>query len=395
MKEGNPAKTPKLPTYPGGWSLGEPDMVVSMTEGFTVPADGPDIYRNFVIPLDLPEDKWVTGIEIRPSARQVVHHCLYYLDDTGQARKSDGQDGKPGFKRDFRYSGRLGGWAVGGTPRLLDDGFAMPLKKGSDLILSTHFHPSGKKETEQTTVALYFADKPPVRVPVELQVPPNYGRKAGLDIPAGAKNFRIEGRFVAPVDMDLISISAHAHYIGKDMRSWAVRPDGTKENLLYIDEWDFNWQGVYYYETPLRIKKGTTIHGIVSFDNSAENPFNQFDPPQRIKWGKESTDEMGSIIMEVVPADPKQAEQLNAAVRSHHRTPRGNGLDDPPAANNEGGGRRLLAQLKSLDRNGNNVIEPGEIPAKHKARILKLDKNGDGKVEKSEAMALLKGKRNR
>ena len=86
MAEGDPQKAPPLPTFPGGWRMGKPDMVVTMPKAYEVRADGPDIYRNFVVPLKLSEDKWVTGVEIRPTARPVVHHCLYFLDDSGQAQ---------------------------------------------------------------------------------------------------------------------------------------------------------------------------------------------------------------------------------------------------------------------------------------------------------------------
>ena len=117
MPEGDPKSAPKAPTYPAGWQLGEPDMVVTMSEEFQVPAGGPDIYRNFVIPLNLKEDKWVKAVEVRPAARTVVHHVLFFLDDTGSARELDKQDKTPGFRSmGFRRTGSLGGSAVGARP---------------------------------------------------------------------------------------------------------------------------------------------------------------------------------------------------------------------------------------------------------------------------------------
>jgi hypothetical protein len=78
---------PPLPEFPIGWSLGEPDLIVKMKAPFTVPADGPDIYRNFVIPLELDSDRWLTAIDFRPSARSVVHHSLFFFEASGLARK--------------------------------------------------------------------------------------------------------------------------------------------------------------------------------------------------------------------------------------------------------------------------------------------------------------------
>lgn len=143
MAEGDAQKLPKLPEFPQGWYLGKPDLIVTMDQAFDVPADGPDLYRNFVLPLNLTADKWVTAIDIRASARAVVHHALYFRDETGSARKLEGKDGQPGFSgMGFRGSGQLGGWAVGATPAKLPDDLAWPLPKGSDLVVQTHFHPS-------------------------------------------------------------------------------------------------------------------------------------------------------------------------------------------------------------------------------------------------------------
>src|SRR5262245_28162317 len=105
MPEGDPAKTPEPPPFTPGWQLGPPDLVVSMSEPFDVPASGRDIYRNFVVPLNLTEDKWVRAIDFRPSARSVVHHSLFFLDGTGTARAQDARDPQPGF------AGEMGGFA--------------------------------------------------------------------------------------------------------------------------------------------------------------------------------------------------------------------------------------------------------------------------------------------
>ena len=153
MPEGDRKKTPKLPKFTRGWQLGKPDMIVEMKKGYQVPAGGPDIYRNFVIELDLPEDKWLTAIEVRPGAPTVLHHILFSIDQSGEALKADGASGTPGFSG-MRGGGSsqilgastsgLGGWAVGGMPRHLPMGLARNLPKGGDLVLQSHFHPTGK-----------------------------------------------------------------------------------------------------------------------------------------------------------------------------------------------------------------------------------------------------------
>jgi mono/diheme cytochrome c family protein len=191
MPQGDMAKAPPLPTFPEGWHLGTPDLVLKMPDPFDVAASGPDIFRNFVIPSGLTEDKWVRAVEFRPSARAVVHHALFAYVPGGSLRAADRADGRPGFRglAPIGLTGRggagsaLGGWAVGATPRFLPDGQALPIARNADVVLQMHFHPTGKPEREQATIGLYFANSPPERRMVNLQLPGLFGVGAGIDIP--------------------------------------------------------------------------------------------------------------------------------------------------------------------------------------------------------------------
>lgn len=318
MPEGDPTKTPALPKFPEGWQLGKPDLVVKMDRPFLVPAEGEDIYQNFVIPLDLPEDKWVTAVEFRATAPVVLHHILYYTDDSGRARKLAPKTGQPGFPgMTFRPTGSLGGWAVGGIPAHLPDGLALPLKKGSDLVLQTHLHLSGKKEEESIEVGLYFAQKAPKRTLVGLQLPPIFGLLSGLDIPAGKGDFKLTDSFTLPVDVDLVGVGSHAHYLGKTMKATAALPTGGSKNLYSIPDWNFNWQGVYFYKEYVRLPKGTVIKADLMWDNSDKNPRNPASPPVRVQWGEASYNEMGAITFRVLAADEADTDKLREALRAH------------------------------------------------------------------------------
>lgn len=321
MPEGDPSKMPPVPKFPEGWQIGKPDLIVKMDRPFEVPASGPDIYQNFVIPLGLKEDKWVTAVEFRATAPNVVHHVLYFLDDSGRARKQNSsKEGQPGFPgMGFRATGSLGGWAVGATPVKLPDGLAYPLPKGSDLVLQTHFHLSGKSEKEMITVGIYFADKPPTRTLVNLQLPPVFGLFSNIDIAAGQSNFKIADKFILPVDVDLVGAGAHAHYIAKTMKADATLPDKTTKPLFFIRDWNFNWQGQYLYKDYVRLPKGTVIQANLTWDNSSNNPRNPSDPPIRVHWGEESTDEMGSIRFFMVAAHEAETKKLQDAIRGHVR----------------------------------------------------------------------------
>jgi thiol-disulfide isomerase/thioredoxin len=320
MAEGDPKKTPASPTFADGWRLGKPDLVVKMDRPFAVPAEGADVYRNFVLPLNLTEDRWVTAVEFQATAPTVVHHVLYFLDNSGRGRRQAGKDGQPGFSgMGFRPTGRLGGWAVGATPVKLPHGLAYPCPKGSDLVLQTHFHLSGKAEKEVLTVGLYFAEKRPRRRLVALQLPPVFGLFSHIDIPAGKKDFKVADSFTLPVDVDLVAAGAHAHYIARTLKTEATLPGGKKKPLFLIRDWDFNWQGQYLYKDYVRLPKGTVLRGEVSWDNSADNPRNPSSPPVRVRWGEGSTDEMGSVSLLMVAAKESDAARLQQEIKAHTR----------------------------------------------------------------------------
>ena len=320
MPEGDAAKLPPLPKFPDGWQLGKPDLILKMSESFELPASGPDIYRNFTLPVNLPEDKWVRGVEFRPSARKVVHHALFFLDNTGESRKHDGEGGKPGYDGGLdgaRYAktGRLGGWAVGGTPHFIAQGLALPMVKGSDFVLQEHFQLTGKAEVEQATIGIYFADKKPEKMLTGVQVPALFGAGAGLDIPAGEKNYVIKDSFTLPVDVEALAVGGHAHYICKDMKTVAILPDGSRQSLFWIKDWDFAWQDQYQYKAPVPLPKGTRLEMEITYDNSADNPHNPSHPPKRVQWGEQSFDEMGSMTLQVVAAQQPDYPKLMAAIQ--------------------------------------------------------------------------------
>ena len=317
MPEGDAKKTPGLPAFPTGWQLGTPDLIVKLPKPFAVPADGPDIYRNFVIPVELAADQWVQAIELRPSSRSVVHHVLYFADTSGEARKMAAETGGFDGMKVTRGTSSLGGWAVGSQPQRLPHGLALKLPKGADLVMQYHFHPTGKAETEESTIGLYFAKSAPERTLSSLQFPPSYGLFAGLRIPPGDKTYSLKDSFVLPVDVEAIGVGAHAHYIAKRMKLTATLPDGQVKTLLAINDWDFAWQDRYIFQDYVSLPKGTRLDGEVSWDNSADNPRNPSSPPIEVTWGEQSKDEMGSVSVQIVPRQQSDLAALQTAYRQH------------------------------------------------------------------------------
>ena len=398
MPEGDHDELPSLPKFIDGWQLGKPDMVVKMSEPFPVPDEGRDIYRSFVIPLDLPEGKWLKAIEFRPDARSVVHHCLFFYDTTGEARRLDKSDPRPGFRR-MRQQGRgigpLGGWAVGGQPEKLPEDLAYYLPKEADLVLSMHYHPSGKPERDQSSVGLYFTDQKPSTSFTGVQLPPAFGALNRISIPAGEKAYTVTDEFTLPIDVEAFAVSAHAHYLGKQLRMTATLPEGETLDLLHIPDWDFSWQEQYQFEEFIKLPRGTKLASTVVWDNSAENPSNPNIPPRRVRWGPESDDEMGSLTLLVRPAEGQNIGTLNSLYRLHvgqvARNPKPATLSKPVEGQAQERGHLIVAGiLERSDKNGNRKIDRGEEPIWLKRSFDRVDTNSDDALDQDELMTALK-----
>ena len=171
------------------------------------------------------------------------------------------------------------------------------LDKDTDLVLNMHLQPSGKSEQISAAVGLYFTDQPPERFPMLLQLE----RDGGLNIPAGDRDFVVTDELKLPLDVDLLGIYPHAHYLGKDLLGYAILPNGEKKTLIHIEHWDLNWQAVYRYQQPVTLPKGTVIGMRYRYDNSDANPLNPNHPPKRVLGGNLSTDEMSHLWLQVVP----------------------------------------------------------------------------------------------
>jgi mono/diheme cytochrome c family protein/peroxiredoxin len=289
--EGNPADLPAPLEYTTGWPLGEPDLILQMQEIFPVPASGPDIRQYFVIPAHMTENRLISAIDFRPGKPQAVHHASFYLDTVRAGRQLDDADSAPGYGGfggpQFEPQGTLSSWFPGMTPRPLPSGMGRLIPRGSDIVAEIHYVCTGKVERDRSKIGLYYARRSARQLVVEIQV----GNKQ-LDIPGGEKRHLEQATYTLPVATTLLDVVPHMHVLGREMKVWASSPEGRTRPLIWIKDWDFNWQGQYSFDTPIRLPKGTRIHVDAWFDNSAENPLNPNSPPKTVGWGDSSTDEM-------------------------------------------------------------------------------------------------------
>ena len=351
MPEGDPAIEAPLPKFAKGSALGNPDLTLRAGEPYKIKGSNEDEYRVFVLPTGLSEDRDLVGVEFRPGNRAILHHALLAFDTTGQARESDASDPLVGYEVFGGFGipvspqAQLPGYTPGAVPLRLPKGVGIKLPAGADILMQTHYAPWPVRASDQSGVNLFFAEEPVERylktrqlMPFDLVEedtlqPPELNLLERLEVVrelvdefgqngfGGAGNSgdvaerlgdgfggrlegwslfklppdevsRFHGIWKVEEDISLISIYPHMHLLGKGWEIYAIDPEGNRENLLKIDSWDFNWQGDYPLPNYLKIDKGTTIHAIATYDNTAANPLNPRMPPQASGWGGKTTDEM-------------------------------------------------------------------------------------------------------
>jgi Flp pilus assembly protein TadD/mono/diheme cytochrome c family protein len=308
MLEGDPTDAPAEPHYDATWQMGTPDLILSIERPFTLPASGADVFRNFVLPYPLAQTHFIRAMEILPGTPQAVHHANVLIDRTASYRHdhpAGWKDGIPGMELEldggntFDPDSHFLFWKPD-TPVLVEPGGMLwQLDPGNDLILNMHLKPSGKPENIDAQIGLYFTDKPPSSHPMLLQLEDD----RDLDIPAGDRNFVVHNELMLPLDVEVLGIYPHAHYLGHELEGWAILPNGQKKWLVRIPGWDIDRQSVYRYRNPVFLPRGSVLHMHYVYDNSDQNIHNPNSPPIRVRAGNRSVDEMAHLWIQVLPID--------------------------------------------------------------------------------------------
>ncbi len=298
---GNLDDAPAAPLFSGEWQLGEPDLVIEPESAFDLPAVGRDVYFNFVMPIPLGQNRYVSGFELLPGSR-AVHHAFVYIDPTPASRRREiaaGGNGFPGMsvpESACMPAGQFSSWNPGRAPHRETNGLFWMLRTNSDLVLQVHLNPQGKPDEIRPRLGLHFTNSPPTAEAYRMWLTTFL-----LDIPPSLSNYTAETVYTLPVDLDFLRVGAHAHYLCRKMESYAELPGGGRVWLLLINDWDFKWQGDYEYKTPVRLPRNSRVVMRFTYDNSTNNLRNPFSPPRRVIWGPQTTDEMGELMFQTLP----------------------------------------------------------------------------------------------
>ena len=198
----------------------------------------------------------------------------------------------------------LGSYLPGKEPDIFPEGYARKIPKGAILEFQIHYNAGSitKEEMDRTSVGLIFAKEPPKQALRRIDIS-NYL----FQIPAGDPAHKVTACYTFRRDVQLMSYTAHMHLRGKDMKFEAIYPDGKRETLISIPNYDFNWQTEYKLAQPVAIQNGTKIIITAHFDNSPNNRYNP-DPAKVIRWGEPSTEEMMDGWIEFILPPPPSTQ---------------------------------------------------------------------------------------
>jgi hypothetical protein len=309
---------------PAVWQLakefGEPDIVVK-SEPFTVAPQGQDKWWRPTTETGITEPRWVRAIEIKPSVpngRKVVHHVLTTLLQT--------EDGITHLASTAEHSGApmspglFMEWAVGKTGEIFNPDAGKLMLPGSRIRWEVHYYAIGqevKDDVVELGVWFYPKDfKPKNRTILRMF---NVAAGSELDI-APNKTSMTQNFYVLPAPARIENFQPHMHMRGKAMSVEAVYPDGRREVLSMVSNFQWRWHVNYIYAdhaAPL-LPKGTMLVFTAWHDNTAANPNNP-DPKQWVGWGDRTVDEMAHAWVDVTYLEQDEFDRLVAARRVRTR----------------------------------------------------------------------------
>jgi hypothetical protein len=341
--EGDPSQMPPMPAFSDGWKIGKPDAIIAIPQ-HELAGSGPDEYTYVTVPTNFKEDRWIVAAELRPGNRKIVHHAHVFVADP-PSNSTAATEGKkaasdptveyakwlrikqgslewvrpeapvidngcsvddnglfPGSKSSDLGS-LISSYLPGRGPDVYPTGTARMIPAGATLNFQIHYsRTTGKTETDATSVGLLFAKEPPRRVSRRIDL-----SNQMFLLPAGDTDHEVTECHTFDKNVLITSLTPHMHLRGKAMQIFADLPDGRRQILLSVPDYEFNWQFTYRARDPIYLPKGTRIEVHGHFDNSANKRGNP-DPTKVVRWGSASENEMMDGWIEYVDAPPSQSE---------------------------------------------------------------------------------------
>lgn len=302
LKNGMPKGKKDKKVDQSKFQIEKPDVTLKMKIPYLIPTSNKDDYRFFHLPTNLEEDKYLSKIEFIPGNKRLVHHCRLMTDTTHMVHDIDGMSADdPNISAFEKYPPLdkfLYGWVPGNSAIEFPSGTGKKIHKDTDIIINIHYAPNSRvNQYDQSVINLYFTEEKAEREVYSLAIAEDDISNPPFLISAGEKKTFYSSFGPIPIDISVVGVLPHMHYIGKTFRAFAATPEGDVIPLIKIDNWDFKWQETYLFKKLQVIPKNSVILIEATFDNTAGNPANPNSPPKDITYGWNTTSEMLDLVL--------------------------------------------------------------------------------------------------
>lgn len=340
----------RISTPDNTWKKGDPDLILDVPK-FNIPATGNLPYRYVQIDNPLDHDVWVTAADVKVGDPKAIHHLYAGFSNPKNIRSND-QRTRDNF---------LVAWSPGSDLGEMPEGVGVLLRKDDKIFLEMHYVTYGKKSFDETKIGIYFSKSPPEKIMRYTDIRDEY-----MEIPANTKNHLISSYHVFDHDAHLLMLTPHSHFRGKSSKFILQYPNGNKEVILSVPDYDYNWQLTYHFDTPKSVPAGSILHYQTTFDNSKFNKKNP-DPNKIIYWGEQLENEMHYAPITFL-WDDETPENL---IHNPNRV-------------------EFARLMGAIDDNTDYFIEQSEVPKILKSLFYKIffrgDANKDDKLNHDELM---------
>lgn len=357
---------PIAPDHTGVEQITNPDLVLMMPE-YVINTTGDDVFRCFVIPNPLQEDVYMTEFEVIPGNREAVHHVMLYKDQSTIPEQLDAAELGPGYTcfgaTGSNNSEPLAGWSPGQPKKTFPNGMGVKIPAGSNIIMQVHYPSTANGQSDQTKVNIEYTTDVLRDIYIHSFIHQYDLNEGSLIIPPNeVVTFTDDFTLPSEYDITLLDVNAHMHLLGKEIRSWATLPNNDTIPFIEINDWNFHWQGFYSFRQPIRIPGGTVFHGEATYDNTANNPDNPFNPPQEVVAGDQSTDEMLLIYFSYLDYQPGDEHIIvdTSTVHAQHN------------CSSVGITEQLLDPIKLYPNPTNNLLTIGGVRGLEMIEIIDL-----------------------
>jgi hypothetical protein len=302
---GEPGDIPARHQQTSEWVYGPPDIVLTPKRPYLLAGTPGEEVRCFLVSSGVHGPRVIRAIDVIPGDAGVVYAVRVFADADGSAERLNRQDPRSGFDCTSNVGAiltrsLLGQWEAGTATTSLPDGVGRYLKSGADVVLEVHYHRTYRPAADRTRVALYFLHGSAQQYVRSVTI-----ANRDLRVPLGVPDYHARAEWVCDHDIRAIGVMPYMHRLGTGVKISTVTPEGTVQDLVWVNRYNLHWETEYVFADPILIRKGTAVRVDASYDNSYQNMNLDIHQPLReARWGNRVQDEVLAVFLDYVDEVP-------------------------------------------------------------------------------------------